>query len=61
MVNIRREKILGRSWIYRKRVALKRWGITKSKCFRGIHAGRYSLYMSISEPEKRVNISITDK
>jgi len=62
MENISRTKILGRSFILRRRVAHKRlMGYKRGECFHGLHAGLFSLYVSLRKPQKQVNVSITDK
>jgi hypothetical protein len=62
MENITRKKILGRSFILRRRVAHKRpLGYKKGECYHGLHAGLFSLYVSLRKPQKQVNISIKDK
>jgi len=62
MENITRTKVLGRSFIIRKRLAHKRpLGYVKGDCYHGLHAGLYSVYISLRKPQKKVNISINDK
>jgi hypothetical protein len=62
MENISRTKVLGRSFILRRRVAHKRpLGYKRGECFHGLHAGLFSLYVSLRKPQKRINVSITDK
>jgi hypothetical protein len=62
MENINHKKILGRSFILRKRVNWKRpVSYKRGNCYHGFHAGLFSLYVTLSKPQKRVNVSITDK
>ena len=62
MENISRTKILGHSFILRRRVAHKRpVGYKRGNCFHGLHAGLFSLYVSLRKPQKRISVSITDK
>jgi len=62
MENITRTKVFGRSFILRKRLTHKRpVAYKRGDCFHGFHAGLFSLYVSLRKPQKRVNVSITDK
>ena len=62
MENITQKRIMGRSFILRRRVAHKRpLSYKRGECYHGLHAGLYSVYISLRKPQKRVNVSITDK
>jgi hypothetical protein len=62
MENINHKKILGRSFILRKRVNWKRpVSYKRGNCYHGLHAGLFSLYVSLRKPQKKLNVSITDK
>lgn len=62
MENINHKKILGRSFIVRRRVSQKRpVSYKRGDCYHGFHAGLFSLYVSLRKPQRRVNVSITDK
>lgn len=62
MENINHKKILGRSFILRRRLNRKRpVSYKRGDCYHGLHAGLFSLYVSLRKPQKRVNVSITDK
>ena len=62
MENINHKKILGRSFILRKRVNWKRpVSYKRGNCYHGFHAGLFSLSVPLRKPQKRVNVSITDK
>lgn len=38
-------KIFGKSYIYRERVHLRRWGIVRGRCFNAFHFGKRSFYL----------------
>lgn len=62
MENISRTKVLGRSFIVRRRVAQKRpVAYKRGTCYHGLHAGLFSLYVSLRKPQRKLNVSITDK
>lgn len=62
MENITQKRVLGRSFIVRRRVSQKRpVAYKQGKCYHGFHAGLFSLYVSLRKPQRKVNISITDK
>ena len=54
--------ILGRYTVLRKRTNKRRpLEYSRGKCFHRLHFGLWSLYVSLSEPQKAVRVSITDK
>lgn len=62
MENVTTTKILGRAFIVRRRVSQKRpVSYKRGTCYHGLHAGLFSLYVSLRKPQRKVNISITDK
>ena len=62
MENVTRKKILGRSFIIRKRTRdSKPFSYTRGACFHIVNAGYWYFSVSVRKPQRKVNISITDK
>ena len=62
MENVTRKKILGRSFIIRKRTRdSKPFSYTRGPCFYIVNAGYWYFSVSVRKPQRKVNISISDK
>lgn len=62
MENVTTKKILGRSFIIRKRTRdSKPFSYTRGPCFHIVNAGYWYFSVSVRKPQRKVNISITDK
>ena len=62
MENVTHKKILGRAFIIRKRTRdSKPFSYTRGPCFHIVNAGYWYFSVSVRKPQRKVNISITDK
>lgn len=60
--NVHTGTILGRKYIYRKRLVKKNgYNYTKQSVFHRFNMGKRTVYIGRSMPEREMNVSITDK